>query len=160
MLWKVSRLLPSADPQVIKRHEISMSSRSGTNTIASYVLHEASYLKNYSTIKCTYIQTYMYVYPLNRQSLCDDKESGEEGEEESSEDEEPTSVLSEYEIRREKRIAENKKKFEEHFAAITYTSRSAGTKTSKKVKVISVTYDIYILYLKCKTCIVCVNVST
>ena len=61
-------------------------------------------------------------------------ESREEDEltpdlEESSEDDESIidMNLSEYEIRRKERIAENKKKFQEHFAAIT------SAKTTKKV---------------------------
>ena len=55
-----------------------------------------------------------------------DRESGEDITEEieSSEDEKTSDKsldlhLSEYEIKRKKRIAYNKKRFEEHFAAIT-----------------------------------------
>lgn len=83
---------------------------------------------------CTYIS---YMYPLFQYRLRYTEEHDHESEEEiteeieSSEEDERSNAsdenlhLSEYEIKRKNRIAANKKRFEEHFAAIT----------AKKIKV-------------------------
>ena len=87
----------------------------------SYVMYKKTYIQS----TCIYILCFQY----RSEEFDESREEDELTPEESSEDDESTidMNLSEYEIRRKERIAENKKKFQEHFAAIT------SAKTTKKV---------------------------